>query len=74
MNRFLIFIVLLLSFAIHANTDENRPQWESYIDSTTQENVSLSPNGKQALFLHQIRYPSIHYVSQARVQLAGLDF
>ncbi|MCF7520097.1 prolyl oligopeptidase family serine peptidase [Pseudoalteromonas sp. L21] len=74
MNRFLIFIVLLLSFAIHANTDENRPQWESYIDSTTQENVSLSPNGEQALFLHQIRYPSIHYVSQARVQLAGLDF
>lgn len=29
MNRFLIFIVLLLSFAIHANTDENKPQWET---------------------------------------------
>lgn len=74
MNRFFIFILLLLTFALHVNADENKhTYWESYIDSTTQENVSLSPNGELVLFLHQIQYPSIHYVSQARVRLAGLD-
>ena len=40
MNRFIIFILLLLTFALHVNADENKhTYWESYIDSTTQENA-----------------------------------
>jgi dipeptidyl aminopeptidase/acylaminoacyl peptidase len=75
MNKFYTLVVLLFILIIPAEASvENNDKWNNFIKSTKQETVSLAPNGELSLFLHQIKYQSIKYLSQQRIPLAGLDF
>jgi len=75
MNKFYLIIAFLLIASSPVKAIEiDNSKWTKLIESTGQETISLSPNGELVLFLHQIKYPSIDYLSQQRVALAGLDF
>jgi dipeptidyl aminopeptidase/acylaminoacyl peptidase len=73
-NIFMGFIILIAAInPVEANL-KNTDRWNSFLKSTEQEIVALAPSGEFALFLHQIKYQSIEYLSQPRMPLAGLDF
>lgn len=75
MSKFYLIIALLFTVSSPVEAIEiDNSKWAKLIESTGQETISLSPDGDQVLFLHQIKYPSIEYLSQQRVALAGLDF
>ncbi|ATG79122.1 S9 family peptidase [Pseudoalteromonas sp. 1_2015MBL_MicDiv] len=75
MNKFYLIVALwLIAPSPVEAIEKDNSKWANLIESTGQETISLSPDGEQVLFLHQIKYPSIKYLSQQRIQLAGLDF
>ncbi|MGO2168736.1 hypothetical protein, partial [Pseudoalteromonas sp.] len=72
-----LYLIIALCFIASSSVEAieiDNSKWTNLIESTGQETISLSPNGELVLFLHQIEYPSIEYLSQQRVALAGLDF
>lgn len=72
-----LYLIIALCFIASSSVEAieiDNSKWANLIESTGQETISLSPNGELVLFLHQIEYPSIEYLSQQRVALAGLDF
>ncbi len=74
--KILLWLTLILyGFSVNAQPDINSDdKWLSLLNNSVHEEFSLAPDGEQTMVLHQASYPSISFLAEPRISLAGLEF